>query len=429
MVPTSIARNDTLKSAPIWVLTAAMGSLLPITIYARKATAILFAIILLTLAVDWLLRRWPLPKFKIAEWSLAGFVVFAALSSAWSFDPRESLITAGAFAITMAGAWLIVRYMEQISSQDLAALRRAFIIGGMIGYSCLAFEYVTSGLLRRSVWTFFNLRIETAHLIIFFKPAVAVGVLYLWPWGLALLQTLPSLYAFGLIAAAAVVLSCYQTGSAVIALLIGIATALSLRLLADRAKRWCGAALAIMILATPWIALNLPDPTQPNSRLALLSNSAIHRIDIWRTAGRISTENPIAGIGFDGSRMLFDGATSRVVRFLPDREDGGFGILSEPIPLHPHNGILQVWLETGLIGALLLLAFLGSIQNRLLDIHAPIARAVGIGFFASALTIASISFGAWQSWWLCAVVIMSAAVAALVRSDLSLQPGKMLNND
>jgi O-antigen ligase len=266
----------------------------------------------------------------------------------------------------------------------------------------------------------FNLKIETAHLIIFFKPAVAIGVLYLWPWSMALLRTVPRIQAIVSIAAAGVLLAIYQTGSAVIALLLGVSLALLSWVLGGRAKLCLGLALVVMVLSTSWLARNLPDPTQPGSHLEVLSNSALHRIDIWRTAGRLSAESPLSGIGFDGSRMLFDGSTSRVASFLPDRADGGFSVLSEPIPLHPHNAVLQVWLETGLIGTLLFALFLVSVQTRLLDTGSVARQIVGVGFFISALVIASLSFGAWQSWWLCSLILMSTALKSLLKEPESI---------
>ena len=86
-----------------------------------------------------------------------------------------------------------------------------------------------------------------------------------------------------------------------------------------------------------------------------------------------------------------------------------FQVQYEPLPLHPHNAVLQVWLELGAVGALiglgLLLAILRAI-GRMLDNRLP--RAAALGMFTSGLALASFSFGIWQSWWLSSILFSAA---------------------
>jgi exopolysaccharide production protein ExoQ len=75
------------------------------------------------------------------------------------------------------------------------------------------------------------------------------------------------------------------------------------------------------------------------------------------------------------------------------------------ISLHPHNAILQWWLELGLIGAALaglLAASLFRCTDKLSDTR---ARALACGHLVTGLGIASLSFGAWQSWWLASLAL------------------------
>jgi O-antigen ligase len=76
---------------------------------------------------------------------------------------------------------------------------------------------------------------------------------------------------------------------------------------------------------------------------------------------------------------------------------------SNVIPLHPHNGQLQIWLELGVWGALLLTFWLGQLAWRIEHTLAPwpawLAAAVGTSF-----VIAGIGYGAWQLQWIASLL-------------------------
>ena len=72
------------------------------------------------------------------------------------------------------------------------------------------------------------------------------------------------------------------------------------------------------------------------------------------------------------------------------------------IPLHTHNGILQVWLELGFIGVLLFYIFMLKLVNTIYAFSK-------INFYYSAIcfisliqifSIGQLSYGFWQSWWI-----------------------------
>jgi len=71
------------------------------------------------------------------------------------------------------------------------------------------------------------------------------------------------------------------------------------------------------------------------------------------------------------------------------------------MPLHPHNLALQMWLELGLPGALVLSTLVVMLLMRLTrpDLERTLS-AIACGQFATGFVISSFSFGAWQSWWL-----------------------------
>ncbi len=89
------------------------------------------------------------------------------------------------------------------------------------------------------------------------------------------------------------------------------------------------------------------------------------------------------------------------------------------VPLHPHNGPLQLWFELGLPGAVLGTLFWLWLWGR---VGACAARDRLHGATAAAtatvyLVIGSVSFGLWQEWWLCLGAFALALCVLLGRAQ------------
>lgn len=146
-------------------------------------------------------------------------------------------------------------------------------------------------------------------------------------------------------------------------------------------------------LATPWI-IHVIDPLGRFDRtLDFLPPSWARRVEIWAFAVDRWRLNPVQGLGLDSSRNF-----------------PGF------IPLHPHDGAVQIWLELGLAGAVLAAAFWALLFWRIAErakerLWAATACATATVY----LVIGAISFGLWQEWWLCLGALALAACVALGR--------------
>lgn len=110
------------------------------------------------------------------------------------------------------------------------------------------------------------------------------------------------------------------------------------------------------------------------------------RLEIWGYAlGRLA-EAPLFGLGLDASRTMNDEMMLR-------------GYPLNLIPLHPHNGGLHIWLETGAIGAGLAAAALLLTGRSLARRPLEPALAAGIAFSVSAWFVLTMSgYGVWQEW-------------------------------
>ncbi|WP_425407216.1 hypothetical protein [Hwanghaeella sp.] len=94
----------------------------------------------------------------------------------------------------------------------------------------------------------------------------------------------------------------------------------------------------------------------------------------------------------------------------------GFGSLSPECaqgdPSQPGSAVLQVWLELGIFGAVILctlVGFLASAGSK----GPPATRAMKFGLLAAAFGLACVTHGAWQSEWLAVLFITGTFAAAL----------------
>lgn len=74
---------------------------------------------------------------------------------------------------------------------------------------------------------------------------------------------------------------------------------------------------------------------------------------------------------------------------------------------HMHNGFMQMWVELGAVGILLMTVFIflglkGMDSFRV----SRFQRAFYYGFISALLLIFSVSFGLWETWWLSTIIIL-----------------------
>jgi exopolysaccharide production protein ExoQ len=89
------------------------------------------------------------------------------------------------------------------------------------------------------------------------------------------------------------------------------------------------------------------------------------------------------------------------------------------LPLHPHNAALQWQVELGLPGTILALAILlwGFWRVGFTPGMPRLWRAGALAWASAALTIAMLSYGAWQAWWLACLFLTASLYAGAVGRD------------
>jgi exopolysaccharide production protein ExoQ len=349
-----------------------------------------------------------LPLVPLLVWMLA--------STLWAPDTGSATELALRLAgLALAGCVLLGGFSEP-SPDRLRLPVLALAAGLTLCSAVVAIDLPLGGQFGRSLHPPAG---ETYDPALFYARAATLHAAFVIPLLLALirLRAVP----LAILHTAITVLALFETASlsAKIALAIGFGL-LGLVYLVPR-LRWAGlAVLAIAAVAVP--AIFPIHPTEQDSCWLINHKpSAMHRILIWDFVAEHIHQHPLIGWGLDAARNLPGGKDPVVLRRCPPAPNAGTVALdSQILPLHPHNAILQIWLELGGIGALLsfgpaFLVIAGMFRRAAW--RTRLTQAMLTASLGAALSIALVSFGIWQEWFLAGLFV--AAGPALLAARLT----------
>ncbi|MBA1156456.1 O-antigen ligase family protein [Microvirga mediterraneensis] len=190
-------------------------------------------------------------------------------------------------------------------------------------------------------------------------------------------------------------------GSASEAAKLGLLAAIGTFVLSYAPFLWVRRLLTVVLLGLIWmqpffgsVMRNMPETVVEATK----AGHSRERIALWQAFSDVTHHFPVFGTGFSSSPLL-----------------GGHPVAANIDPAyrkmlrigHPHNAFLQVWVELGAVGALLLSALILWVLKCLSEAPADIRR-VGLMTLMTASAIALVSHGAWQGWWIAAVSLAAA---------------------
>jgi O-antigen ligase len=357
-------------------------------------------------------RRLPWPRPSAPVLLCAALIGWALVAALWSAEAAHGVRTALGLGALLVLATMTARALAEDDAAHVARIGAVLLPGVALGIALLAFDHASGNMFRLAVRGF---PAWDARITFGLKPAVSILALLL-PL-LLLVPGLPRAIVAAVIAGGVAVAIWLPGESAMIATITGLAVAFAARLAPRMAARLMAAALGLLVLAAPLLFAAVlargPD-------LSPLPMSAAHRVLIWDfTLARI-TDRPLLGWGMDASRSLpgyRDNFNDRALdRFgLTSAEERiTFGQHAAQLPLHPHNAALHVWLETGLVGAVLTAALVAALALALGTL--PAITAAGLGVLASGMVTGLLSFGVWQHWWVATLMLAAVVLGALHRA-------------
>ncbi len=338
---------------------------------------------------------------------------WSVLSLLWTINATDAISKCAAvvaFGLLAVAALMLAPPMAE---HERHALRRFVLAGIGLGLLFLLFEMVTDAAISQhllgktpingAILAMFNLTPSFLFLLIW----PAVGILWRsWP------HVALSLLGLGFVTAYIL-----PSASASIAFISGVLFFFASLLARRGATLFLAATVAFGIIVAPYVPRVAPalDPAAIRSSSSSHNASFLHRLDIWAFTITKIAERPVLGWGFNASRTVPDGDAHYYLR---DRSGMIVG-QGNRLPLHPHNGALQVWLELGLPGAISFAALFGLAAMRT-ELQADAAgRAAAVATLATAAPIWFLSFGIWQTWWLSVLILSTLLTVSLIAPERS----------
>lgn len=163
-----------------------------------------------------------------------------------------------------------------------------------------------------------------------------------------------------------------------------------------------GVVLAAAILTAPLIPAPLTQILSERAEQSDFSKSANTngRLEIWNFVSGHIFEKPYLGHGVEATRHM--------------KSDVELPVNRTYSMLHPHNAYLQIWVELGLVGAVLASAFALFVLRRISKADTDV-QPLYFALYTSISAALAVGYGFWQSWQLGLIFALCAFCLLLTR--------------
>ncbi|MDP4832585.1 MAG: O-antigen ligase family protein [Rickettsiaceae bacterium] len=353
-------------------------------------------------------------KISFAKFKLElAFFLLLALSCFWSLNPVISFLSClKVFSLAMVTYILITKTKHLLNKISLQGqILTTTILGAIILFYI---EFISDGAI--SLWfrgSFQNKPGQEFYLH-YLDRGCALLALFAWVVIAQLLQSKKSLIAFFLYAITAITLGISDSLAAFLGFLISGVVFILTKYSFFKNPKILSLILGISSIAFVFMAINL-DPYQLSKDAESLPISAKHRLFIWDFTATQAMEKPILGWGHGASRQI-EVPDSAMINYQ--------GYSLQPLPTHPHNNLMQILLENGIIGLILYISLACKYLFKWHDLFAENdlnksnIQAAGYACFVTFFIISMISFNMWQSWWMCSFLWVAILFALIQKSTL-----------
>jgi hypothetical protein len=261
----------------------------------------------------------------------------------------------------------------------------ALLISGLLVAGQLHFKF--------RIETLFNPKEHYGELWRFNMVVVTLGLMM--PALLIIARREP-LLAIPSLAAITLSVALSQSATAKMMLMIGFAVFIVTSMLPRRfTLSLFGATLFILLTIQPWQGVLVEQALRAAGQYDTLFLSAKERIVIWQATGEIALHALPWGTGMGSSDAVSKLPYAQTM--LPELWVG----LRQT---HAHDAFLNVWMELGLPGVLMLLWIAFGILRTMSRLPGTL-YAPAMALAAQVVTVDLISHGAWQAWWFTAIML------------------------
>lgn len=384
--------------------------------YLNRSTTLFFAVAALA-ALAHTIKTKPSPIIKLNP-VLCAYVLWGILSALWEYDSGLALPESLQLVGLLIGSALICRSVQSFPAEQTRLIRLAALTGAVLALCFLLIDWSADCAIlkatqflrhREDPWGCLLAREKSLPAVLSIMAPIILG----WAWGNRAKLVLAAAFIGGLVLAGKV----SDSHSTMMALAAAGTVWLGALIVGPKIMgRVVASCAVLLVLSAPLLPPLLPQPKELAETMPRIPNSTRHRLMIWQfTATRIA-ERPLLGWGLNGSRSI-PGNTDKTEVWLhdPNATPQDFPLLQDQLPLHPHNFALQIWLETGGVGAVLVSLFLWRFFTQVSRRWGAPALAAGV----AAMAVGLVGFGIWQAWWLSCLWLIAAITPLLlpVRPD------------
>lgn len=387
---------------------------LPLGSFAAPKVFLIGFAPLLIIILLWLGHRdgRAVPNFPWgAAWLAFAILIWAGASYWWSLDPGHSLKKLVDLSLVAIGTLALFGIERQLLPRERFFLGASLTLGLVLFFAMLLSDISTDGALSRLLHDGSGKSVDG----LMSKLNRGVSIVALLTWTAIIFLYSVGRMGLGLVLGLAAVAICWASTatSAAVSVSLGLLTFLAFLKLPSRAVSWVAGFAALWVFVAPFIlggVTKIIDPTQHIQNPAYYS--VVHRLIIWQFSAERIVERPLLGVGLRASRNI-PGAKTKVII----GEKNGQVRTVDVFSLHPHNGIIEWWLELGLPGAALGAIVVFCLFQWPKRIRDPVVRALLIGQLITAFGIFNLSFGAWQTWWLIGLVLAAFMAAVVLEGE------------
>jgi hypothetical protein len=391
----------------IFIAFFSLGLLATLVVFRHFTTALLWATSLCLFLLQSrnhnrptqiLMQAFQLFKHPVLVTALI-FALLSLVSSLWAYTPSLAFKT-GLTAIATLGLFALFYTQLQFISQTTMT----FLIKLLLGISIVALLLVAAQVYFQLPFRFVLgldpklLKTNTALLIVLLIPVCA---------GLSKTLQRPYFHQAALIIG--LYLLCEHQGyqAAKAGLLLGLIVA-SLSLLLPRFIATMTRFIPTILCVTMPLLLHFfMQFHSPESLLKISKLSSFaHRLHVWRFINQTIKSKLYLGWGANAGRAL-------------PGTDIELYSGADAMPSHPHNHIMQTWLELGLVGALVLALLHYFLFQEIAKIKDKTLKFWALFYSMACFCIFLISHSLWHKWWLTAFGCATALLMRLVKGPKS----------
>ncbi len=338
---------------------------------------------------------------------LALLLFWALITVSWAVDKTAAITLWPRVMLVAIGGLILITALDNVGNVGRAALLTVTVGVCALTATILFIDRFSDAALLRGVRSITYGEVDPLIGSFFHKKSAAILAVLTWPSMAFLIQRGRYLSAVGLVALCFLGVWSSYGRTVTLAMATGLVAWPVFFLLLRPGIAAIGGLASGAVAIFPLLPRTVLAPDLLIDRFPGIGASLHHRLLIWEFVATKIAERPITGWGFNSARALPGGqdAVRPEFRNLPGWES---------VPLHPHNGALQIWLELGLPGGLLAAAICGAV---FIAIYRSAPDRVTAATLASAtcvwLVIANASYGIWQNWWQSTVWIAVAIGIAL----------------